>query len=107
MRLRRIRIVNYKAFEDFTFEPDTSGLTAIIGPNGSGKTSLWEVVSLVSRLANDWQYGWLERQFRGRARSFVGCLPWRDSAREMLFELDIEDGPKSTCQYSVGLGFLS
>ncbi|MEW6742218.1 MAG: AAA family ATPase [Planctomycetota bacterium] len=76
MRLARLSVTNYKAFEDFVFEPDPSGLTTVIGANGSGKTSLWEVLSLMSRLANGWQYEWLERQFRGRGRVFDWLGTW-------------------------------
>ncbi|MBI3493266.1 MAG: AAA family ATPase [Acidobacteria bacterium] len=89
-KLVSLKVQNYKAFDDTVFEPDSSGLTVVIGNNGSGKTSLWEVLSLLSRLANGWQIGWLTRQFGGRGRNFLGCLPWHRVDREMLFELHLK-----------------
>ncbi|MBM4395370.1 MAG: AAA family ATPase [Deltaproteobacteria bacterium] len=106
--LKSLRICNYKAFADTTFEPDEGGLTILIGNNGSGKTSLWEVLSLLSRLASDWQVRWLEFQFNGRGRNFVGCLPWHQSDREMLIEMTLRGdgrGPSSAANelaYRVG-----
>ena len=88
-KLISLRIKNYKAFEDTVFEPDSKGLTVIIGNNGSGKTSLWEVLSLLARLANGWQIGWLMRQFAGRGRNFLGCLPWHRADQEFSLELHL------------------
>jgi ABC-type transport system involved in cytochrome c biogenesis ATPase subunit len=90
LKLRALRIRNYKAFEDSTFTPHESGLTAVVGVNGSGKTSLWEVLSLLSRLANGWDVAWVRRQFSGRGRSFIGCLPWQQSDREFSLRLTLE-----------------
>lgn len=44
MRLQRIRIRDFKRFNDLTIAelPDTARLVLITGPNGSGKTSLFE-----------------------------------------------------------------
>jgi hypothetical protein len=92
VKLTSLRIRNYKAFEDSTFIPDSSGLTVVIGTNASGKTSLWEVLSLLARLAAGWQVRWLERQFGGRGRGFVGCLPWHQADRECKIEIKLEFG---------------
>jgi predicted ATPase len=105
VKLKQVRVRNYKAFEDTTFVPDESGLTVVIGSNGSGKTSLWEVLSLLSRLANGWQVSWLGRQFSGRGRTFVGCLPWHESERELNLQLRLSVGRSkldSEVDYEVG-----
>ena len=41
--LRKIRIKDFKVFHDQEFE-FKSGTTAIIGPNGSGKTTILEAI---------------------------------------------------------------
>jgi predicted ATPase len=95
-KLRSLRIRNYKAFEDTVFEPDSKNLTVVIGNNGSGKTSLWEVLSLIARLANGWQLGWLTRQFAGRGRNFLGCLPWHRADEEFSIELHLQSETKNS-----------
>lgn len=94
-KLISLRIKNYKAFEDTVFEPDSKGLTLIIGNNGSGKTSLWEVLSLLARLANGWQVPWLTRQFAGRGRNFLGCLPWHRADQEFSLQLHLRSDKPS------------
>lgn len=95
VRLKSLRVENYKAFEDATFVPDDSRLTVVVGANGSGKTSLWEILGLLSRLAPNWQLKWLDRQFGGRGRSFIGCLPWHQADRELRIEVVLGFGEYS------------
>lgn len=40
LRLKSVHLVNFRAHADYTFEPDETGVTAIIGRNGSGKSSI-------------------------------------------------------------------
>lgn len=48
MRLDRFRVFSYKNLEGaFNFSP----ITVIVGPNGSGKTALFEAMSLFANMA--------------------------------------------------------
>src|SRR5271154_4042336 len=56
--LERLSLIDFRPFRDVVFEPDPKGTTLIIGPNGSGKTSLLEAVGYLST----------QRSFRGALR---------------------------------------
>lgn len=44
MKIKTIQIKNFKRFTDLTITniPETARLIVLVGPNGSGKTSLFE-----------------------------------------------------------------
>jgi len=42
--LARLKISGFRVFTDCVFEPDPDGITVLVGPNGTGKTSLLEAV---------------------------------------------------------------
>ena len=44
MRIKRIHLENFKRFTDLTIEgiPETAKLVVLIGPNGCGKSSLFD-----------------------------------------------------------------
>ena len=44
MGLARLEISGFRVFTDCVFEPDPDGITVLVGPNGTGKTSLLEAV---------------------------------------------------------------
>jgi DNA repair exonuclease SbcCD ATPase subunit len=47
MRLRRLRVRDFRAIDDVTIEPLTTGVTIVEGPNEAGKSSLIEALSLL------------------------------------------------------------
>lgn len=52
MKIKKIQIKNFKRFTDLTVEdlPETAKLILLVGPNGSGKTSLFEAFNSWYRL---------------------------------------------------------
>jgi predicted ATPase len=50
--LTRIHIENYRCFRNFELEPGP--FTLLLGPNGTGKSSLFEVLHCVYRLQSGW-----------------------------------------------------
>lgn len=60
MRLQSLRVRDFKRFADFTVDqiPQTSKLVVLTGPNGSGKTSLFEAFNYWMNVAarQDWSY---------------------------------------------------
>ena len=58
MGLRRLDLTSFRVFSHATFEPDPTGTTVLVGPNGTGKTSLLEAVGYLG----------LARSLRGSPR---------------------------------------
>jgi predicted ATPase len=50
--LTRIHIENYRCFRDFELEPGP--FTLLLGPNGTGKSSLFDVLHCIYRLQSGW-----------------------------------------------------
>jgi exonuclease SbcC len=46
-KIARIKINNFKPFEDALFDLDSSSLITLDGPNGFGKTSIFDAVELL------------------------------------------------------------
>ncbi len=44
MGLRRLELTDFRVFSRAIFEPDPEGTTVLVGPNGTGKTSLLEAI---------------------------------------------------------------
>lgn len=67
MRLLKFSIRNYRSCELTTLEPN-SGLTALIGVNGSGKTNLLNALLLLKRATNEFRYRYnLESDYVNRS----------------------------------------
>ena len=51
MRIRSVRLTNYKRFTDLSIEgiPSSARLVVLIGPNGTGKSSLFDAFLLKSQ----------------------------------------------------------
>jgi DNA replication and repair protein RecF len=50
MELQRLEIVAFRNWTEGVFEPSADGMTAIVGDNGSGKTSLLEAIGWLAML---------------------------------------------------------
>lgn len=53
-KLQSIRVRGYKILRDFALE-DIGPLTVIVGPNGCGKSALWEIVNLFQYWAHEYR----------------------------------------------------
>ena len=85
--LQKLVIENYKAFRNtaIRFHPE---MTFVIGTNASGKTSLMEVIDLLTGITQNSQPDWLRRLFLARSRDgFIGCFPWMNDENPMSFEI--------------------
>ncbi|MEI6701338.1 MAG: AAA family ATPase, partial [Actinomycetota bacterium] len=58
MGLTRLSLENFRIFDSAAFEPDPYGTTVLLGPNGTGKTSILEAVAYLAS----------GRSFRGATR---------------------------------------
>lgn len=58
MRIRSIHLKGFKRFVDLTIEgiPDTARLVILVGPSGSGKSSLFEAINAWGKDHNDSRY---------------------------------------------------
>lgn len=81
MQLAHLHLVDFRLFEEVTFEPARTGTTVITGPNGTGKSSLLEAIA----------YAGTQRSFRGAQRESLV----RNGADEAIVraELTRRDAP--------------
>ena len=58
MRIRDIYLTGFKRFTDLTIEgiPDTAKLVILVGPSGSGKSSLFEAINVWGKDYNNSSY---------------------------------------------------
>ncbi len=86
-RVESIRVENYRALKSVELR-DLTPITALVGPNGSGKTTVFDVFSFLSEC---FQYG-LRHAWdrRGRARE----LRTRGASGPIVFELKYREHPK-------------
>lgn len=102
-RLKKFHVKNYKILEDSEFK--FKDINILIGRNGSGKTALWEAMSLIAELATGWEDSFLTRQFRERGRAgFPEIVTDFDANREIAFQLQIE-GSETRWDYEVAFGY--
>ncbi len=90
MRLTHVWLTDFRSHEAASVEL-SDGLTAIIGPNGSGKTNLLEAIGVLSRLKS-FRGASTERLIRrGAERAFVRAEGVRDD-RPVLIEIELAPG---------------
>ncbi len=90
MILERLWLHDFRSYEEVSL-PLSEGLTAIVGPNGCGKTNLLEAVSLLATLKSFRGSSSEHLIRRGADRAIVRGLGSRDS-REVLIELEVGRG---------------
>ena len=58
MRIRNIRLTGFKRFTDLTIQdiPDTTKLVILVGPSGSGKSSLFDAINAWGKDYNSSRY---------------------------------------------------
>lgn len=94
--LTRIEIQNFKAFGELA-QFDLAPLTILVGPNGSGKTSVLEAIGLLAQTA---PRAGEHAPFRWREGDFVDFGPTGESAfhnpeqdLELMLGVEMETGP--------------
>ena len=90
MRLTNVWLTDFRSHTSASVAL-SDGLTAIIGPNGSGKTNLLEAIGVLSRLKS-FRGASTERLIRrGAERAFVRAQGVRDD-RPVLIEIELAPG---------------
>lgn len=92
MKIKKIRIQNFKVFQNIIIDFEASDLTVFDGPNGFGKTSIYDAIELL---------------FTGKIRRFDDLrnrlIDGRESFSEHPFLCDYADGDISiTIEFSKG-----
>ncbi len=90
MRISRLWLQDFRSYEDLDLKLD-EGLTAIIGPNGIGKTNLLEALGLLATLKSFRGAPTDSMIRRGAERAVVRAEGIRDE-REVLIELELGSG---------------
>ena len=68
MRIKSVHLENYKRFTNLSIQdiPDSARLVVLIGPNGTGKSSLFDAFLLKSRSTkSDYNYSLIGNEFEG------------------------------------------
>lgn len=90
MRLKRLWLENFRSYESLEVELD-QGLTAIIGPNGIGKTNILEALGCLATLKSFRGSPTESMIRRGEDRAIIRGLGIRDD-RDVLIELELSKG---------------
>ncbi len=90
MRLDRLWLTDFRSYEQFEIELD-DGLTAIVGPNGVGKTNLLEAIGLLATLKSFRRVPTDRLIRRDATRAIVRAEGQRDG-RPVLIELELGSG---------------
>jgi predicted ATPase len=86
-RVEYLRVENYRALKSVELR-DITPVTVLIGPNGSGKTTIFDVFSFLSEcFQHSLRYAW---DRRGKARE----LKTRGTTGPLVFELKYREKPK-------------
>lgn len=85
--ITRVEISGFKSFQDFAI--DLRPFQVIIGPNGVGKTNLFDAIALLSRLAGDRTLDEAFGQARGEPGELFTLYPDGTRARRMVFAVEM------------------
>jgi DNA replication and repair protein RecF len=97
VKLTQLELVDFRSFAEASFLPDPVGTTVIVGPNGSGKTTILEAIAYLGT----------QRSFRGASREAIvrqGCdravvrATLFDEDRPVLVEADVALAGRSRAQ---------
>jgi DNA replication and repair protein RecF len=97
MGLRRLELTTFRAFEQATVEPDPSGTTVFIGPNGTGKTSILEAVGYLG-LGRSLRGSPREAMVRNGAATSILRAEITFADREILIEAEMVRSGRSRIQ---------
>jgi len=79
--LLHLELVDFRVFTQARFDPDPKGTTVLLGPNGTGKTSLLEAIGYLG----------LGRSFRGSPREAM----LRSGADQAILRAELEVGERN------------
>lgn len=85
--ITRIEIDGFKSFHKFAM--NVRPFQVFIGPNGVGKTNLFEAIALLANLANEEAIDDALRQCRGEIRELFTTFPDGSRASQMTFALEV------------------
>lgn len=102
MRIERLSVKNYRALQEIHLS-ELTPLTVLLGPNGSGKTTIFDVLSFLSECFTDGLPRAWDRRGRFRELRTRGCtgpivfeLQYREDPRESsaTYHLEIDETPR-------------
>jgi predicted ATPase len=77
MRVRRVELKRFKRFHHLTVEvPDTARLVILAGPNGCGKSSLFEAFHVWHQYGAGWGVGWDQSYYPKAGESDATGMAW-------------------------------
>lgn len=96
MHLRRLWLTDFRGYEaaDVTFDP---GMTAVVGPNGQGKTNLLEAIAYLATLSS-FRGAPTDALIRAGAQRAVVRAEAEREGRELLLEAEIVAGGRNRAQ---------
>src|SRR5258708_37648144 len=88
--ITRIEIDGFKSFHNFAF--NFRPFQVFIGPNGVGKTNLFEAIVLLANFANEETFEAAARQSRGELVELFTAHPHRPYAHKITFGVGMVSG---------------
>jgi DNA replication and repair protein RecF len=95
--LLRLELTDFRPFREAVFEPDPEGTTILIGPNGTGKTSLLEAVGYLG-LGRSLRGSPREAMVRNGVDTSILRAELLDEGRPVLVEAEIQRVGRSRMQ---------
>lgn len=90
MRIRSLRLINFKNLEDSTIEFKSRNISGIYGPNGTGKTSVIEAINLLKlyfispKVKN-------KNVFENEREKIISFISKGKNSLKIILELEIKD----------------